>query len=45
MSSATQTIAVPRLTSSGRVTQLRVALSEWTKLHSLRSTRWSSPSS
>jgi ABC-2 type transport system permease protein len=33
--------AVPRLQSSGRVTQLRVILSEWTKLHSLRSTRWS----
>ena len=26
---------------TGRVTQARVALSEWTKLHSLRSTRWS----
>ena len=25
----------------GRVTQTRVILSEWTKLHSLRSTRWS----
>src|SRR5579864_7120208 len=26
---------------TGRVTQARVILSEWTKLHSLRSTRWS----
>jgi ABC-2 type transport system permease protein len=34
-------IAVPRLSSVGKVTQLRVVASEWTKLHSLRSTRWS----
>ena len=33
--------ALPRLASTGRVTQTRVILSEWTKLHSLRSTRWS----
>jgi hypothetical protein len=32
---------LPRTAHSGRVTQARVALSEWTKLHSLRSTRWS----
>jgi ABC-type transport system involved in multi-copper enzyme maturation permease subunit len=32
---------LPRLERIGRVTQLRVASSEWTKLHSLRSTRWS----
>ena len=32
---------LPRLEHAGRVTQARVALSEWTKLHSLRSTRWS----
>jgi hypothetical protein len=31
----------PRLESTGRLTQLRVAVSEWTKLRSLRSTRWS----
>ena len=32
---------VPRATTQvGRVTQARVALSEWTKLRSLRSTRW-----
>ena len=35
------TTALPRLASTGRVTQIRVILSEWTKLHSLRSTRWS----
>ena len=33
--------AIPRLDFRGRVTQLRVIVSEWTKLHSLRSTRWS----
>ncbi len=33
--------AIPRLDHVGRVTQARVILSEWTKLHSLRSTRWS----
>jgi ABC-type transport system involved in multi-copper enzyme maturation permease subunit len=32
---------IPRLEHTGRVTQLRVIVSEWTKLHSLRSTRWS----
>jgi len=32
---------LPRLTVTGRVTQVRVVLSEWTKLASLRSTRWS----
>jgi hypothetical protein len=32
---------IPRLAHVGRVTQARVALSEWTKLRSLRSTRWS----
>ena len=41
MSSAAGQIAIPRYTGTGRVTQARVALSEWTKLHSLRSTRWS----
>lgn len=35
------TPSIPRLSFTGRVTQLRVILSEWTKLHSLRSTRWS----
>ncbi len=33
--------ALPRLERKGRLTQARVALSEWTKLRSLRSTRWS----
>jgi ABC-2 type transport system permease protein len=34
-------VAVPRLAAAGKVTQARVAVSEWTKLHSLRSSRWS----
>jgi len=33
--------SVPPLAFTGRVTQRRVIVSEWTKLHSLRSTRWS----
>ena len=33
--------AIPPLGFKGQVTQMRVILSEWTKLHSLRSTRWS----
>ena len=41
MSTATAEVHIPRLEHVGRVTQMRVALSEWTKLHSLRSTRWS----
>lgn len=32
---------LPPLAGTGRVTQARVALSEWTKLRSVRSTRWS----
>jgi hypothetical protein len=32
---------LPRTARTGRVTQARVVLSEWTKLHSLRSSRWS----
>jgi ABC-2 type transport system permease protein len=32
---------IPRLEHTGRVTQARVLASEWTKLRSLRSTRWS----
>jgi ABC-2 type transport system permease protein len=32
---------LPQFPHTGRVTQARVALSEWTKLRSLRSTRWS----
>jgi ABC-type transport system involved in multi-copper enzyme maturation permease subunit len=34
-------VSVPRLAVTGKVTQARVVVSEWTKLHSLRSTRWS----
>jgi ABC-type transport system involved in multi-copper enzyme maturation permease subunit len=41
MSAATPEAHLPRLQGVPRVTQLRVASSEWTKLHSLRSTRWS----
>jgi ABC-type transport system involved in multi-copper enzyme maturation permease subunit len=33
--------AGPRLAAKGRLTQFRVVRSEWTKLYSLRSTRWS----
>jgi ABC-2 type transport system permease protein len=33
--------ALPRLERAGRVTQLRALRSEWTKLVSVRSTRWS----
>jgi len=41
VSSTTPQLSLPRYSGTGRVTQARVALSEWTKLHSLRSTRWS----
>ena len=41
MSSPASTVVVPRMEQAGRLTQARVAVSEWTKLHSLRSTRWS----
>jgi ABC-2 type transport system permease protein len=41
MSSAAVSVSVPRLTERSRVTQARVALSEWTKFISLRSTLWS----
>ena len=34
-------VTVPRTTAVARVTQARVILSEWTKLRSVRSTRWS----
>jgi len=39
--SAATALPVPRLAEHGKVTQARVVLSEWTKLHTLRSTRWS----
>jgi ABC-2 type transport system permease protein len=41
VSSLAGAVSIPRLEHVGRVTQARVALSEWTKLRSLRSTRWS----
>jgi ABC-2 type transport system permease protein len=41
MSSSPVAVEIPRPERKGRVTQSKVALSEWTKLHSLRSTRWS----
>jgi len=41
MSSVADRIALPRFVGKNKVTQWRVAVSEWTKLHSLRSTRWS----
>jgi ABC-2 type transport system permease protein len=41
MSTITSIYRLPRLAHTGRVTQTRVVLSEWTKLHSLRSTKWS----
>jgi ABC-type transport system involved in multi-copper enzyme maturation permease subunit len=41
MSSVANIERLPRLPGVGRVTQTRVALSEWTKLWSVRSTRWS----
>lgn len=41
MSSHPSAVAIPRLSRPGRLTQARVTFSEWTKLHSLRSTRWS----
>jgi ABC-type transport system involved in multi-copper enzyme maturation permease subunit len=41
MSNVAGVVSVPRLAVTGKVTQARVAVSEWTKLHSLRSTRWS----
>jgi len=39
--STVSTTTVPRLPHTGRVTQMRVFVSEWTKLRSVRSTRWS----
>ena len=41
MSAVADAVAVPPLAAQGRVTQARVVRSEWTKLFSLRSTRWS----
>ncbi len=41
MTNATAVVPLPREQRASRVTQARVALAEWTKLRSLRSTRWS----
>ncbi len=41
MSTVSSVQHLPRPAHTGRVTQARVAFSEWTKLRSLRSTRWS----
>jgi ABC-type transport system involved in multi-copper enzyme maturation permease subunit len=41
MSTAAESLAIPRLTTRGRVSQLRIVRSEWTKLVTLRSTLWS----
>jgi ABC-2 type transport system permease protein len=41
VNSASATTPLPRLPHTGRVTQARVFRSEWTKLRSVRSTRWS----
>ncbi len=41
MSTAAAPTPIPRLPHTGRVTQWRVFRSEWTKLRSVRSTRWS----
>ncbi len=41
MSTVTPTVQLPRLENSGRLAFRRVLLSEWTKLRSVRSTKWS----
>ena len=41
MSAVTPTVRLPRLETAGRVAFPRVLLSEWTKLRSVRSTKWS----
>ena len=41
MSALANVDGLPRAPFTGRVTQMRVAVSEWTKLWSVRSTRWS----
>ena len=41
MSTLTPTVRLPRLETTGRVTFRGVLLSEWTKLRSVRSTKWS----
>jgi hypothetical protein len=41
VSAVTPTVRLPRLETTGRVAFHRVLLSEWTKLRSVRSTKWS----
>jgi hypothetical protein len=41
MSAVTPVVSIPKLTERGRVTQMRVVASEWTKFATLRSTMWS----
>src|SRR4029077_82915 len=41
MSALTPTVRLPRLDTTGRLAVHRVLLSEWTKLRSVRSTKWS----
>jgi hypothetical protein len=41
MSTLTPTVRLPRLEATGRLAFHRVLLSEWTKLRSVRSTKWS----
>jgi ABC-2 type transport system permease protein len=41
VSTSTAVSSLPGLAHTGKVTQARVIVSEWTKLRSLRSTRWS----
>ncbi|HET8751892.1 MAG TPA: hypothetical protein VFM43_05140 [Gaiellaceae bacterium] len=41
MSAVTPSVRLPRLETTGRVAFHRVLLSEWTKLRSVRSTKWS----
>ncbi len=41
MSTLTPTVKLPRLDATGRLAFNRILLSEWTKLRSVRSTKWS----
>jgi ABC-2 type transport system permease protein len=41
MTTVPEAVSLPKLATRGRVTQGRIVVSEWTKLWSLRSTRWS----
>ena len=41
MSTLTPTVRLPRLETTGRLAFHRILISEWTKLRSVRSTKWS----